>query len=121
MPMIYLGRVDAALGYSGLVTLVLDLVQQGADLVELSVTGCRAALLDKIRWRRRFRQLGLSSRNHHLFKSCPLSMCMFTCRIGQFSQLMVTPIPCDRCLSYACPQPDGAIQVYTELPDHKTT
>ena len=59
--MIYLGRVDAALGYSGLVTLVLDLVQQGADLVELCVTRCRAALLNRIRWRTRFRELMLSS------------------------------------------------------------
>ena len=61
MPMIYLGRVDAALGYSGLVTLVLDLVQQGTDLVELRVAGSRAALLNKIGWKLRFRKLGLSS------------------------------------------------------------
>ena len=56
-----LGRVDASLGYSGLVALVLDLVQQGAYLVELCVTRCRTALLNRVRWRTRFRELILSS------------------------------------------------------------
>ena len=41
----YLGRVDAALGDGGLVALVLDLVQQRANLLELGVARLEVALL----------------------------------------------------------------------------
>ena len=41
----YLSRVDAAFGDRSLVALVLDLVQQRANLLELGVAGFKVALL----------------------------------------------------------------------------